>query len=346
MQGAFLMRALRVVSAGPGVTLQDAGRHGWLRYGVTAAGAMDPLAFATVNRALDRAPGSAVVEVSLGGMEVEAEGGALSLALAGGAFQIARDGTPLPPAIVLTLLPGERLSIRAGASGAWCYLAADGAFDVPPELGSLATHTRSGIGGLNGRGLTAGDILPVTGDAAPRLEPAILDAPWLDRPGEVIRVLAGPQDDYFDAANLARFLAGPWTIRARSDRMAFMLDGPRIEHAGGFNIVSDGIAFGAIQIPGEGLPIVLMADRQPTGGFPKIANVIGADLGRLAQSRPGATFRFAAVTREEALAARRAEAAALAGPVPRRAILRTDLTSEFLLGLNLVDGMMDADMRG
>ena len=123
-------------------------------------------------------------------------------------------------------------------------------------------------------------------------------APWLDRPVDTIRVVLGPQHDYFADDQIAAFLAGPWTVSARSDRMAYFLDGPRLTHARGYNIVSDGIAMGAIQVPGDGRPIVLMADRQSTGGYPKIATIIGPDLGRLAQARPGAVFRFAAVSIE------------------------------------------------
>ena len=166
---------------------------------------------------------------------------------------------------------------------------------MPPALGSVSTHTRSGLGGLDGRALATGDELPI---AEPRtLDQAMarIEAPWLDRPGDEIRVLLGPQDDYFAADQIAAFLRGPWTVSGRSDRMAYLLDGPRLVHAKGLNIVSDGIAMGAIQVPGSGQPVVLMADRQPTGGYTKIANVIGADLGRLAQLRPGARFRFRAV---------------------------------------------------
>ena len=210
---------------------------------------------------------------------------------------------------------------------------------MPPALGSVSTHTRSGLGGLDGRALAAGDELPIT---EPRtLDPAMarIEAPWLDRPGDEIRVLLGPQDDYFAADQIAAFLQGPWTVSGRSDRMAYLLDGPRLVHAKGFNIVSDGIAMGAIQVPGSGQPVVLMADRQPTGGYPKIANVIGADLGRLAQLRPGARFRFRAVSREDAVAARRAEAVALAGPIRLEPLIRTDFPSEFLLERNLISGV-------
>jgi biotin-dependent carboxylase-like uncharacterized protein len=323
---------------GPGVTLQDGGRYGYLRFGVTAAGPMDPLAHATANLAVGAPRDAPALEVSLGGLELDAEGRALFVAVAGGVFKIALDGHALPSAALLRLDPGSRLSIRPGSAGAWCYVATAAQINVSPMLGSVSTHTRSGLGGLDGHALTAGNRLPVILPRDVEPAPAEILAAWLDRPGDVIRIVLGPQDDYFAPDEIAAFLQGPWTISSRSDRMACLLDGRPLVHAKGFNIVSDGIAMGTIQVPGDGTPIVLMADRQPTGGYPKIATVIGADLGRLAQLRPGARFRFAAVSVGEAVAARRAEAAALAEPIALRPLLRTDFPSEFLLGLNLVGG--------
>jgi 5-oxoprolinase (ATP-hydrolysing) subunit C len=241
--------------------------------------------------------------------------------------------------VALTLEPGRRLTVRAGETGAWGYLAVRGRLDVEPVLGSTATHTRSGLGGLGGRGLAAGDRLTVADAGEGEGAPQRLLAPWLDRPPGTVRVVLGPQDDYFDADQIAAFLAGPWTVSPRGDRMACFLDGAPLRHARGHDIVSDGVAMGAIQVPGNGLPIVLMADRQSTGGYPKIATVIGPDLGRLAQAGGGTRLSFAPVSVAEAVAARRAEAERLRDPVPREPVVRTDFPSAFLLGLNLVDGV-------
>lgn len=334
--------ALRILSAGPGVTLQDSGRFGYFRFGVTAAGPMDRLAYRTANAAVGAPPGATAVEVSLGGLELTAEGQPVSIGVAGGAFKVTVDGRELPPAVLVRLEPGARLAIRAGAAGAWCYLAVRGSIDVPPVLGSTSTHTRSSLGGLAGRGLSAGDVLPVKAGRAAGPEMSEIVAPWLERPGEVIRVTSGPQDDYFAPDQIEAFLRGPWRVSARADRMGYLLEGPQLTHAKGFNIVSDGIAIGAIQVPGEGRPIVLMADRQPTGGYPKIANVIGPDIGRLAQLRPGDCFRFESVSIDQAVAAVRAEAASLTPPIALRPLVRTQFPSEFLLGLNLIDGIADA----
>ncbi|GGF78684.1 allophanate hydrolase [Azorhizobium oxalatiphilum] len=341
-EGTVSGAALRILAAGPGVTIQDAGRHGLLRFGVTGAGPMDPLAFALANKVAQVPDGSAALEISMGGVELEAVDAAITLAIAGGNFRVTLDGQAMPSAARLTLEPGSKLSIKAGEEGAWCYLAPCGRIDIPAQLGSLSTHTRSGIGGLQGRALAAGDVLPL---AEPKVLPGgamEIEAPVLKRPGDVIRVLLGPQDDYFNDAEIAAFLNGPWTVSVRSDRMAYFLDGTPLTHAGGFNIVSDGIAHGGIQVPGEGFPVVLMGDRQPTGGYPKIATIIGVDLGRMAQLRPGSVFRFASVSLEEAVAARRAEAAEVVSGWALAPLVRTSLSSEFLLGCRLVDGWVDA----
>jgi biotin-dependent carboxylase-like uncharacterized protein len=334
--------ALRVLSAGPGVTLQDAGRHGYLRYGVTAAGPMDPLAYATANLAAGNPAGSTAIEISLGGIALTTEAEPLAIALAGGDFAISLDARPQPSAaMVLTLEPGAVLNIRAGQSGAWCYLAVAGRLVVPQLLGSNATHTRTGFGGVDGRAIRTGDRLPVEPSRRSAPSPGVIAAPWLDRPPAIIRVVLGPQDDYFSAEQIAAFLDGPWRVSIKADRMACFLDGPRLTHAKGYNIVSDGIAMGAIQVPGDGRPIVLMADRQSTGGYPKIATVIGPDLGRLAQARPGTAFRFEAVSIAEAVDARREEAAALARDIVVEPVVRTQFSSEFLLALNLIDGVVN-----
>ncbi len=346
MMAAASEAIVRVLSAGPGTTLQDVGRHGYLRSGVTAAGPMDPLAHATANLAVGNQVDSTAIEVSVGGIEVTAESGPLSVAVAGGEFALSLEGRPLPPAVVLHLDEGAVLKIRAGRSGCWCYLAVAGRLVVPKMLGSHATHARTGFGGVDGRAIAAGDRLGIERSGSPTPSPGAIVAPWLDRPANTVRVVLGPQHDYFADDQIAAFLAGPWSVSAKSDRMACFLEGPRLTHARGYNIVSDGISMGAIQVPGDGRPIVLMADRQSTGGYPKIATIIGPDLGRLAQARPGTAFRFEAVSIAQAVAARREEAALLARGIVAEPLVRTHLSSEFLLGLNLIDGVVGVDACG
>jgi 5-oxoprolinase (ATP-hydrolysing) subunit C len=327
--------SLLVHSAGPGVTLQDAGRFGLSRFGVTPAGPMDPAAFFAATRLVGA---TAAIEVSLGGVEVSAKGGPLAVALAGGAFDIRLDGRVLPSACMLPLPEGARLTIRAGGAGAWCYLAVGARFDLPLSLDSLATHARSGLGP---KPLAAGDALPLADLAPAPVGAQALVAPWLTLSPAPIRVMLGPQDDFFDPEAIQTFLSSDWRVGPRSDRMAYALDGQRLTHARGHDIVSDGAAMGAIQVPGSGAPFVLMADRQPTGGYPKIATVIGADLGRMAQLRPGDSLRFEAVDWDAAVAARAAlhkEMAAGAVLAP----LAADISDATLLAENLIGGVVDA----
>lgn len=337
------MSGLRVLSAGPGVTLQDGGRHGHLRYGVTVAGPMDPLAHAAANLALGRPRDGAAIEVSLGGVELTAEDAPIDLAVVGGSFTIGHDGRPMPDAVMLRLMPGERLTIRAGRRGAWCYVAVSGRVDLAPALGSLSTHSRARLGGLDGRALRPGDLVPIAERRDAVDQPARIRAPELPGENAPIRVMLGPQHDYFAPDQIEAFLSRTWRVGANSDRMAYALEGAPLIHARGHDIVSDGIVHGAIQVPGSGLPFVLMADRQPTGGYPKIATVIGTDIGRVAQSRPGESLVFRAVTRAEAVAERRRVEDVLARPIDREPLGRGDLSSETLLGLNLVSGAVGGD---
>jgi biotin-dependent carboxylase-like uncharacterized protein len=315
--------------------VQDAGRFGYSRFGVTPAGPMDAPAFHTATRAVGAA---AAIEVSLGGVTLESEGASLAVAIAGGAFDPRLDEQKLPPACIIALTPGARLTIRAGVFGAWCYVAIGARFDLPLALGSLSTHARSGIGP---KPLAAGEALELL-DVAPTPDGAqAIDAPWLARDDAPIRVMLGPQDDYFAPEAIEAFLSSEWRVGARSDRMAYALEGPKLTHSRGHDIVSDGAAIGAIQVPGSGAPFVLMADRQPTGGYPKIATAIGADLGRLAQLRPGETLRFRKVGWAEAVAAR----AALKNKLAAGAVLTpvaAEVSTEKLLAVNLIGGVVSA----
>jgi biotin-dependent carboxylase-like uncharacterized protein len=306
---------LRVLRAGPGATVQDGGRYLYRRYGVTPAGPMDWTAFRTANLAVgndqDRAAG---IEIGPGVLEILCETTApVGVAFCGGGFSWLREGQEFGPAARLILRPGERLAARPVA-GAFAYLAVAGGLDTPVELGSRATHTRSRMGGIEGRMLREGDILPLLAEEAPFGE-ARIAAPWLNRDLTSLRVVPGPQDDYFSESALAAFFAAEFRVTAATDRMAYRLDGPEIVHARGFNIVSDGIALGAIQIAGDKKPLVLMADHPPTGGYPKLGHVARADIGRLAQLRPGESCRFLRASLDEAraaLLARQAEISATA----------------------------------
>jgi len=322
---------LLIRAAGPGTTLQDGGRHGYLRYGVSAAGPMDWQSHGRANILAGNPEQAAVIEVGLGGIEISSEGGVVSLGFAGAPFSVMLNGQALPPAGRIRLGQDDRLAIKAGAAGAWFYLSPAGGFDLAPVMGSLSTSLRSGIGG---KALSAGDRLPLReATALPELALELRAAS-----SGPIRVLLGPQDDYFTPAAIERLFSTAYRLAPRSDRMGYRLEGPPLDHAKGFNIVSDGIEMGAIQVPGDGKPIVLMADRQSTGGYPKIGYVIRTDIGRLAQLRAGESVRFEASTID---AARRELFAAL-GSI-RESLAQTfplggGLSSEFLLSQNLISG--------
>ena len=209
-------------------------------------------------------------------------------------------------------------------------------------LGSVSTHLRSGLGGFSGTRLRPGDRLPLKLAEVPLEPERALDPRRLPARSNVLRVVLGPQRSHFTEAGLAAFLGSEFTVTAEADRMGYRLDGPMIEHADGFNIISDGIPLGAIQVPGTGKPIILLADRQTTGGYPKIACVIAPDVAALAQLRPGAKLRFQAVSVEEGTAAHRAFAE-LIGNLPalvETAIPGGVMDSERLLSLNLIDGIV------
>ena len=306
---------------------------------MTPAGPMDWVAHETANCALGNSPEAAAIEIGPGGIALAVDA-PLPLAFAGGGFTWSRAGAALPASARIMLKPGEVLRARAGTWGSFAILAVPGGIDVAPVMGSRATHVRSGLGGLDGRMLRAGDRFEVAA-GAPQDDVAI-EAPWLARDAAAIGVVLGPQDDHFAQATIDAFLAATWTLTAQADRMAYKLDGPKIAHARDFNIVSDGVAPGAIQIAGDGQPMVLMADRQPTGGYTKIATVGRADIARLAQLRPGESCRFEVRDVEAARSALLDLRNRIATTANRLVALRRVPSAAALAGENLVGGVTDA----
>jgi biotin-dependent carboxylase-like uncharacterized protein len=238
--------------------------------------------------------------------------------------------------------PGQRFRVILKEGGP-CYLAVDGGFAIPPVLGSVSTLAMSGLGGFQGRALQTGDVLPLR-LARPALEAEYALRPPKFAPAPSIRVIMGPQNTHFTQVGLNTFLSERFTISHLSDRMGLRLEGTPVEHAGSFDLISDGNAHGAIQVPGSGHPIVLMADRGTTGGYPKIATVISADLPLLGRLPPGAELRFKAVTHSEAIEALRTQDAMLAS-------LKTSITryrdpgeelARALLEENIISGVADA----
>jgi len=297
--------ALRVLAAGPSSTLQDGGRIGYQRFGVSAAGAFDPLYLAVANALVGNPPKTGAVETTLMGDTYEIATASARLAFAGD-FGLQIDGSPAEPWRSHRLMRGQKLKIGMAKKGARGYLAVEGGFAVAPKLGSISTHARTGIGGLDGGKLKKDDLLPLARDHASERAENRLDPAGLISRGATLRVLLGPQDDYFSDAGRATLFASEYAITREADRMGYRLDGPKIEHAKGFDIVSDGMPLGAVQIPGTGMPILLLVDRQSAGGYPKIGVVIGPDVAALAQMRPGEKIRFAPIEAEAAAKAARA----------------------------------------
>jgi 5-oxoprolinase (ATP-hydrolysing) subunit C len=331
---------LLILSCGPATSLQDLGRFGFQRQGISPSGAMDRHALQLANALAGNPPAVAAIEFAQLGGELACEGGPIQVGFCGAAMPLSIDGASQPAHVSITLWPGQVLRVAAARTGVFGYLAVAGGFAVEPQLGSLSLHRRSRIGGLEGRACRAGDRLALRRSAPAGCE-MVLTAPMPERAGP-IRVVLGPQDDHISASGLATFLSQPYVISARSDRMAYRLEGPGIAHAKGYNIVSDGIVTGSIQIPGSGEPLVLLADRQTTGGYPKVATIITADLPRFVQMRAGSTVRFAAIGIGEAVAVARATASDLAVAMASIQSLPEDWReSGWLLSHNLVDGVSD-----
>jgi len=293
------MSKLVVTSIGPASSVQDRGRVGTQRYGLAPSGAMDRLALAAANTLLGNEPFAGCVEMGPFAAAFTARNGAVRVALAGCARRADIDGRPVAIDSSMTIADGETLTLgfaKGGEKGgAFSYLAIEGGIDGEETFGSVAVNQRAGLGSPYPRPLQAGDELPAkpaSGAPERRIELPVVSGP--------IRVVLGPQDDEFSDAAKALFLDSEWKISATSDRMGYRLEGPIIEHLHGHNIVSDGTVNGSIQVPGNGAPIVLMSDRNTTGGYPKIATVISADFGRLAQTPAGTPFHFKAVSVREA----------------------------------------------
>lgn len=292
------MSRLVVLSVGPATSVQDAGRFGAQRYGLTTSGAMDRVALAMANDLAGNAPFAAAIEIGPFGASFTARHGAIRVALTGAARVADIAGSTLLLNETGLIAEGETLKLGPARGGVFSYLAIEGGINGEPVFGSLSVNARAGVGSPFPRPLQGGDTLDVgTAHIAPHER--ALDT--FDIPQMPVRVVMGPQDDEFGAA-CDVFLSSEWRVSTTSDRMGYRLEGPKVVHPGGHNIVSDGAVHGSIQVPGNGQPIVLMADHGTTGGYPKIATVISADLGRLAQMPPGSTFRFKAVSVEDAQA--------------------------------------------
>ena len=342
--------SLRVVSAGLPTTIQDRGRNGYQHLGVPVSGALDCIALAAANALAGNAPDEAALEILYRGPMLVAETESVRVAVACGDAQIeifsddtGRPGRRIEPMTSVMLERGEAIRIGAVKGSACAYLAVEGGFAIEPALGSRATDIRSRIGGMQARALQDGDMLPLRRESASEREELSLGGYRLDAPTRV-RIVPGPQRDFFSDDEFAALAQTTYLVGADSGRMGLRLSGRPIAHGRGANIVSDAVAPGSIQIPGDGQPIVLLADRQTTGGYPKIANVISADIPALGRLRSGSTLGFMVVTLDEAVEARRRMIEVLDGLAARAVPLRAaqpDLNPR-LMETNLISGVVDA----
>jgi biotin-dependent carboxylase-like uncharacterized protein len=293
--------ALRVLNPGLHTTVQDLGRIGYQALGVPVSGALDGLALRLGNALVGNSPEKAALEFLYNGPSFEVVADTVRVAVAGIGAALAIEGGRVVPAWQsVRLVHGDVFQVALGAASVCAYLAVEGGIAVPPVLGSSSTYLRAGLGGFEGRALRQGDLVPLAIERiSERPEQRLRTSPPAtgDRP---IRVVLGPQQEFFLEEALAALLDAEFHISRSADRMGMRLDGPKLRHRDGWDIVSDAIATGAIQVPGSGQPILLLADHQTTGGYPKIATVISADLPVVGCRRPGDKLRFVAVTVAEA----------------------------------------------
>ena len=309
---------MRLVIQKPGAltTVQDLGRWGNQALGMPVSGAMDAPALARGNLLLGNPAGAAALEITLTGPTVLFEGEG-AIAVTGGDLSPKLNGLPLPNWTAALVRSGDVLTF-GGMSGKGCraYLCVAGGIDVPPVMGSRSTYMKAGTGGFKGRKLAAGDELPTGKPWVLWRYTSAVSCPEDLRPDYApaapLRTVLGPQDSYISPEGVRTFFETEYRVAASADRMGYRMEGDAvIEHVKGPDIVSDGIPMGAVQIPGQGVPIVMMADRQTTGGYVKIGVVHAFDVARLSQRIPGDAVRFSEISQEEGIEISKREAAAL-----------------------------------
>jgi biotin-dependent carboxylase-like uncharacterized protein len=299
------MNTIQVLRPGLLTTVQDRGRFGYQKFGVPVSGAMDEIALRVANLLVGNPQGAAALEVMALGPQLRFLADAV-VALTGAEVEVDLDGRPVSWYKSFRIRARQVLDIRSCTHGLRAYLAVAGGIDVPVLLGSRSTCLVANFGGFRGRALATGDVLAVGPPSAPLLDLVEREVPdgWRPRHAApvTLRVVMGPQDDAFTEEGRRTFLVSTYRVSPHADRMGYRLDGPVIAHKGSADILSDWVPLGGVQVPGDGKPIILLADRQTTGGYPKIATVIKPDISLVAQRRPGDTLAFQAVSVVEAQA--------------------------------------------
>ena len=294
--------SLHVVKPGLLTTVQDLGRYGHQASGVPVAGPMDTFSHRVANQLVGNDIHAATLEVTLIGPELIADA-ATTMAIAGAQFEVTCDDRPVAIGSSFAVATGQRVKFGRIVQGARAYLAVAGGVQTPPVLGSRATHLVSHMGGLSGRALVAGDRVPIVDDAAPRPQRKSAGLVLPSKGRALLRVIPGPQADWFDADAVKTMDGVSFRISPQSNRMGYRLQGPPLIRLHDRELISEPLGIGAIQVPSAGEPILLMADRQTAGGYPKIGYVITADLPLAGQLAPGDFIEFNLCTQQEAVAA-------------------------------------------
>ena len=289
--------SITVLNPGLLTTVQDMGRIGYQQFGVSVSGVMDPRATSIANILVGNQEGEAVLECTMLGPQLRFDA-ANCIAITGGDLGPTLDGKPIPNYCAVSVEAGQVLRFTGPKTGCRAFIAFAGGLDIPVVMGSRSTYLKAKIGGLEGRKLAKDDVIAFR---APKtqlknMKDRNLYPEFVPRDVYTVRVVMGPQDDAFTDAGVKTFLSETYTVTPEFDRMGCRLEGAVVEHKESGDIISDGIAFGAIQVPSAGKPIIMLADRQTTGGYTKIANVITADFRIIGQLKAGDKVRFEKVS--------------------------------------------------
>ena len=295
---------LEILSVSGLATIQDSGRTGWRKFGVPASGPMDSFAFQAANLLVGNSFDAAAIEIGAGEIELAATQDCV-IAATGAGFSLSVYVWDFPLWDSCFVRAGWKIHVKKSSAGMWGYLSIAGGFDVPKILGSHSTYLRGNFGGVDGRLLQAGDVLKIGIPSRPLMELSARslaeDARLNYSENPIVDVILVPQKNRFDEKNIEMFLSSEYKINYSSDRMGYRLEGTRLNHIGGADLTSEGMAMGAIQVPADGQPIAMMADCATAGGYPKIASIISTNLPLLAQCVPGKdSVRFRETTTEAA----------------------------------------------
>jgi len=293
------LKAFRILNPGVQTTIQDQGRHGLMKYGIPISGAMDQRSFVIANLLLRNPDNAAALETTLQGLKLQALN-KVTMSIAGADLDPWLNDQPAPQWTAFTMREGDVLYFKKRKGGLRAYVGVKGGIDVPEVLGSRSTYLRGNIGATLREGQILKSCSFSPGDSGGEVGLPQEYRPDFDRAG-LIRVIMGPQDDYFTPRGIDTFLNSIYRISPQCDRQAFRTEGPAVEIAKGPDIISDPIPLGAVQVTGDGRPVILLRDAQATGGYAKIAIVARVEMDSLGQMMPGDTIRFQRIDRQRAL---------------------------------------------